>query len=95
MDDGGKTTEALLDEVHALRAQLTAAEREHQIVVAGLWEAHLAEEARWRRRVESLEAKLAEPGAEADLLESERASGKVCWPRFRVRRKSCRQSTKN
>jgi PAS domain S-box-containing protein len=57
--DGNKSGKELLGEVEELRRQLAAAERDHQIVVAGLREKHRMAESQWRQRVETLEAQLA------------------------------------
>jgi PAS domain S-box-containing protein len=64
MDDGGKTKKELLLEVERLQSRLAAAERDHQIVVDGLRDEHRLAETEWRRRIETLEAKLAEPSSE-------------------------------
>ncbi len=74
MDDGRETREELLGAVEELRRRLAAAEREHQIVVAGLRDESRVADAQWRQRVESLEAKLAEfiSGPEQPLSSSQR-----------------------
>lgn len=64
MDDGGKTRRELLLEVERLQSQLAAAERDHQVAVAGLKDKYRLAEAAWLRQVELLEAKLAEPSSE-------------------------------
>ncbi|MHB9072826.1 MAG: PAS domain-containing protein [Desulfobaccales bacterium] len=65
MDDGGKTRKELLLEVERLQSRLTAAERDHQIVVDGLREEHRLDKATWLRQAEVLEAKLAELSSDA------------------------------
>ncbi|MFA4904389.1 MAG: PAS domain S-box protein [Desulfobaccales bacterium] len=64
MDDGGKTRKELLLEVERLQSRLTAAERDNQIVMAHLRDEYRLAETEWRRRIETLEAKLAESSSE-------------------------------
>jgi PAS domain S-box-containing protein len=64
MDDGGKTRKELLLEVERLQSRLAAADRDHQILMAHLRDEHRLAETEWRRRIEALEAKLAEPSSE-------------------------------
>jgi PAS domain S-box-containing protein len=65
MDESGKTREELLGQVEELRRQLAACEQDRQIIVDGLRDEHRLAEAEWRRRLESLEAKLAGSSSEA------------------------------
>jgi PAS domain S-box-containing protein len=64
MGDGSKTRKELLLEVERLKSQLTAAKRDYQIVMDGLRDERRLAETEWRRRIETLEAKLAEPSSE-------------------------------